>query len=269
MAEHDVLPCRQVVEVDHTVAQPLAVWLLGSKRVLDLLVVDDPALTGVDQKHLAWLQSALGDHLGWVDLQHANFGCHDHKVVIGHPIPARAQAVAVEHGTDHGAIGEGHACRSVPGLHHARMEAVEGAPIGVHLGVVFPGLGNHHQHGVMQRAPGKVKQFQHLVEAGRVRRASCTDRERLVEVRKQGAGGHRLTRPHPVLVALDRVDLAVVGDVTVRVRQRPRRERVGREPRVHKQQCAFDARISQVTEELTELRGGEHPLVDDRARRQR
>src|SRR3712207_7749585 len=39
--------------------------------------------------------------------------------------------------------------------------------------------------------------------------------------------------PHPVAVALDGVDLAVVGDHPIRVGEFPRREGVGGEPGVH------------------------------------
>ena len=46
----------------------------------------------------------------------------------------------------------------------------------------------------------------------------------------------RLAGAHPVAVPGDRVDLAVVGDVAVRVRERPGREGVGREPGVHERE---------------------------------
>ena len=66
-----------------------------------------------------------------------------------------------------------------------------------------------------------------------------------------------------------RVDLAVVRDVPVRVRERPRRERVRGEAAVHQRQRRLDALVAQVDEELAELRRGEHALVDERAARQR
>ena len=84
-----------------------------------------------------------------------------------------------------------------------------------------------------------------------------------------GVRHQRLARAHPVAVALQRVDLAVVGDIAVRVRERPRRERVGREAAVHQRQRRLDALVGQVGEELGELRRGEHALVDERAARQR
>ena len=44
---------------DHVLAEPLAVGLRGGDPVLQLLVVDDPALLQVDQEHLARLEPAL------------------------------------------------------------------------------------------------------------------------------------------------------------------------------------------------------------------
>ena len=73
----------------------------------------------------------------------------------------------------------------------------------------------------------------------------------------------RLAGPHPVLVAGDGVDLAVVGDPAERVGQRPRRERVGREPRVHDAQRAGQPIVLQVEVEGLELRRGQHALVDE------
>ena len=67
--------------------------------------------------------------------------------------------------------------RAVPRLHHGGVEAVEGPLAGVHLGVVLPRLGDHHQHGVVQRATTEVEQLEHLVEAGRVGGAGRADRE--------------------------------------------------------------------------------------------
>ena len=73
----------------------------------------------------------------------------------------------------------------------------------------------------------------------------------------------RLAGPHPVLVAGDGVDLAVVGDPPERVGQRPGREGVGGEPRVHDAQRAGQPIVLQVKVKRLELRGGQHALVDE------
>ena len=79
---------------------------------------------------------------------------------------------------------------------------------------------------------------------------------------------HALARVHPVHVAAQRVDLAVVRDQPVGMRALPAREGVGREARVHQRQRRLDAVVAQVGIELRQLVAVEHPLVDDGARRQ-
>ena len=158
---------------------------------------------------------------------------------------------------------------TVPRLHQRRVELVERALVGRHRLVVLPRLGDHHQHRVRQRAPAEVEQLERLVEPARVRRAGRADRVRPVEAGQMLAGQQRFAGAHPVLVAHHRVDLAVVGDHPVRMRERPRRERVGREPRVHERERGLEPVVDEVGIEVGELAGDEHALVDERASRQR
>ncbi len=222
----------------------------------------------VDEEHPARLEPALADDRRGVEVEHADLGGQHDQAVVGHPVARRAQAVAVEDRADLVTVGEDHARRAVPGLHQRGVELVERAALGVHLGVVLPRLGDHHQHRVRQRPAAHVQQLEDLVERRGVRGARRADREEPLEVAGDHVGGEqRLAGPHPVAVAHDRVDLAVVGDEPERVRQRPARERVGGEPRVHDGQRRGDPLVAQVGEELVELVGGEHALVDQRAAR--
>ncbi len=235
----------------------------GGQLGLDLVVLDDPALGGVDQEHPARLEPALGDHRGRVEVEDAGLAAEHDQAVFGAPPAARAQAVAVEHRADQRAVGERDAGRAVPGLHQAGVEAVERPAGRVHRGVVLPRLRDHHQHGVRQVAAGEVEQLEHLVEVGRVGRGRRADREEPADVARQlRRGQQRLAGVHPVLVAADRVDLAVVRDEAVRVGQRPRRERVRREPRVDQGDRAAYPAVGQVREERGQLVGREHALVD-------
>ena len=54
----------------------------------------------------------------------------------------------------------------------------------------------------------------------------------------------RLARLHPVDVAAQRVDLAVVRDVAVRVGERPGREGVRAEPLVHQRERRLDGLVA-------------------------
>jgi hypothetical protein len=250
--------------------QPVLVGLLGGEAGLDLVVFHDPAGGGVDQEHPARLEAALGDHGRRVEVEHARLAGEHDQAAGGAPPAARAQAVAVEDRADDRAVGERDRRRPVPRLHQAGVEPVERPARGVHAGVVLPRLGDHHERGVRQAAAGQVQQFEHLVEGGRVGGARRADGQQPLDVAGDGgAGDERLAGGHPVAVAADGVDLAVVRDVAVRVGQRPARERVGGEPAVHQRDGARHAVVAQFRVEAGELVGGEHPLPGHRPRRQR
>ena len=56
-----------------------AIRLRGRQRALQLVVVDDAALLGVDQQHLARLQPPLLDDLALGNVEHADFGGHHRR----------------------------------------------------------------------------------------------------------------------------------------------------------------------------------------------
>ena len=227
---------------------------------------NEPALVEIDQQHLARLQPPLLDDVLFRDRQHAHFGRHHDAVVAGEQIARRPQAVAVERGADLAAVGEGDGRRAVPRLHQRGVVFVEGAPLLVHQRIARPGLGDHHHHGVRERVAALRQEFERVVEAGGVGLALVGDRPQLVDVLAEQRRGHRrLARRHPVVVAAQRVDLAVMRDVAVGMRQRPGREGVGREALVHQRERALEIRIVQVGIIGAELVGQEHALVDHRA----
>ncbi len=73
---------------------------------------------------------------------------------------------------------------------------------------------------------------------------------------------------HPVLVAADRVDLAIMGEAAERLREPPLREGVGRIALVEDRDAALEQLVREVGKEVREALGEEQALVDDRARRQ-
>ncbi len=171
------------------------------------------------------------------NVEHADFRRHDDQVVLGDVVARRTQAVAIEHRADHRAVGERDRRRAVPRLHQRRVVLVERLQLLRHRLVVLPRLGDHHQDRVRQRSPGHDEELEHVVEGRRVAAAFADDRQDLLQVvAEQARLEQPFARAHPVDVAGERVDLAVVRDEAVRMRERPRRERVGAEPLVHERQ---------------------------------
>ncbi len=204
------------------------------------------------------------------NLQHAHFRRHHDAVVAGDEIARRAQAIAVERGADLAAVGERDRGRAVPRLHDRGVIFVERAALLIHQGIAGPGFRNHHHHGVRQRVAALHQEFEAVVEAGGVGLALIGDRPQPADVLAIQVRMHRgLPRRHPVDVAAQRVDLAVMRDHPVRMRQRPGRESVGREPLMHQRQRALEIGLAEVGIILAELVGEEHALVDDGPARQR
>ena len=149
------------------------------------------------------------------------------------------------------------------------MVGVEVAHLAGQLGAALVGLRDQHRDRVRRRAAAEHEQLDEAVERGRVGDVVAQQRADLVDVvAEQRRGQLELARAHPVAVAAQRVDLAVVGEHPVRVGQLPAREGVGGEARVHEREAAHEALVAQVGEVARELRSREHALVDHGAARE-
>jgi hypothetical protein len=236
----------------------------------DLVILDDPAFLRVHEEHPPGPQPPLPHDLARGELEHARLAGHDDEAVLHLPPAARPQAVAVEGGPDPHAVGKGERGRSVPGLHQAGLKLVIGLEVVGHALVAAPRLGDQHAHRLLERPAGEHEQFEHVVEGGGVAAPLADHRLDLVEVgAEHRMGEHALAGVHPVDVAADGVDLAVVGDVAEGMGEVPGGKRVRAVPLMDQGQGRRDPRIGQVGEVLADLVGEQQPLVDQRLRRQR
>ncbi len=121
-----------------------------------------------------------------------------------------------------------------------------------------------------KRPTAEMEQLQDLVEGGRIACSGRHDREDPRQVAVEAiTRQERLPGAHPIPVACECVDLAVVRDEAVGVSKGPRGKRVRREPAVHHRDPALEPLVGEVREEPSQLLGRQHPLVDDRPCRQR
>jgi len=221
-----------------------------------------------DQEELPRLEPALAQDVLRRNVEHAGLGGEHHPTVPRLEPATGTQAVAIERRADQPTVGERHRRRPVPRFSQALVEGIEPAQLVRHIRTPGVCLRHHHHQRVRQRATREDEQLEHVVEDRGVGAAGLDDRQHLRDVVAEELRGElRLARPHPVDVAAQRVDLAVVSDHAIRVGELPARERVRREARVHEGERARQPLVGQVREEAPELRRRQHSLVDERPRR--
>ena len=143
------------------------------------------------------------------------------------------------------------------------MVFVERAAARVHGGVVFPWLRNHHHHGLADRVAGHGQQFETVVKGGGVGLPGKADGVELLQVSGEYRRGHHaFAGLHPVVIALDGVDLTVMRHITVGMGQRPLGEGIGGETLVHQAQRRDAASIEQIVEISAHLIGQQQPFVN-------
>ena len=255
-----------MIEVLELVLRRLEPLLIGfgiGEIGLELFILDDTALLEIDKQHATGLEAPFARDLAVVERQHAAFrGEHD-EIVLGGAPAGRTQAIAVEAGADLAPVGEAHRRRAVPRLHQRRVIFVEGTARGIHQRVLRPCLGHEHHHRVREAVSTRQQQFERIVEAGRVRLSMRNQRPHLVEVGTEQLAFHRPTaRFHPVHIAADRIDLAIVRHEAIGMRQPPAGEGIGREALVDEAERADAIGVAQIVVKAAHLVRQQEALVN-------
>ena len=260
---------HDVVDLDDAL-DPVAVWLAGRQHVLDLVVAVEPSVRQIDANGLARADPALFDNVRLVALHHAGLGPDDQQPIDRARIAQRPQPVAVQPGDHPAPVGGGDRRRAVPRLHH-RVAVREHVAMRLRHHRVLAGRSRDHQRLRHRRvAPAMHQQLEHVIQHRGIRAAGLDHRLDVLHERpKRFVGEPRLVAFHPVGVAGDGVDLAVMRERPERLRQPPRGKRVGRVALVVDREARHETRVEQIRVEVGQALGQEHALVDDRARRQR
>ncbi len=256
---------EQVVD-DGDVLDPVAEIRVVGQRVHDLALIVEAAFAEIDRDHLAGAKAALAADAVLRQLHHAGLGARHQQPVIGDRIAHRAQAIAVGE-CDHPVAGKAaDRGRSVPRLHHRVAIGEQVLVLLRHGGAAVPHVGHQQALHHRQRPLLRGHDLEHVVERGGIGTARLDHRLQLRDALAIDRRIHpRLVRLHPVDVAFQRVDLAIVGDHAERLRQVPGREGVGRIALVIDREVGDEALVQQVGIERGQLLGEEHALVDDRA----
>ena len=221
---------------------------------------------GVDGDHLAGAEASGFDDVGVVELDEADFGGHDDEAVAGDLVAGGAEAVAVHGGGGDAPVGEGDGGWAVPGFGEAGVVFVEAAEAGVHVGALFPGFGDEHHHGVERSASGGDEEVEDFVEGEGVGAALCDDGVEVGDFfAPEGGFEGSAACVHPVAVAEEGVDFAVVGDVAEGLGDAPVGEGVGGVALVEEGEGGDGVGVGEVGVEAAELGGDHEALVDDGA----
>ncbi len=245
---------------------------LGCDPVLDGAIVVDLALGQIDRDHLPRPQPALGDDGRFRHHYHAAFGTDDQQAVRRLGIAQRAERVAVHARHGPAAVGHRQRGRAVPRLHHRGEILVHRRMRRRHVvgDVALPRFGHQHQLGGRRIASRTADRLEGRVERRGIRRARRNHRLDVLRMLAERDARHAdLVAEHPVLVAADRVDLAVMRQAPERLREPPLRKGVGGITLVKDRDAALEALVGQVRVEDRQALGQEQPLVDDRAAAER
>jgi hypothetical protein len=89
-------------------------------------------------------------------------------------------------------------------------------------------LTDHHHHGLRQGTAGADEEFEAIVEHRGIAAVRLDNRLDLLDILAEQRGDELLfARMHPVDIAAQRVDFAVMAQETIRMRAIPARKRIG------------------------------------------
>ena len=241
---------------------PLLVGVTALEIVINFEAGPDLAVAGIDHEQLPWADTALLQHFVRGVVPGAHFGGQRDELVLGDDVTCRTQTVSVECAGGVATVGHDDAGRAVPGLHVHGVEVVEGAQVVIHVRVLLPRRRDQQAHGTEQVHAAGQEEIQHVVEAGGVRPRGVDEGGGLLQIRDQRGGELVAARLGPLAVAGNGVDLAVVGEVAERLRQRPARAGVGGETLVEHADGGLHADVGQIQIEARQIHRHAQSLVD-------
>ena len=127
-----------------------------------------------------------------------------------------------------------------------------------------PDLGDHHHDRVRHRSARQDDHFKSIVKRRRVARVRFYNRQYLLHILTESFGNKlHLPGAHPVDIATKRIDLSVMGDHTIRMRQRPSRKCVGAITRVYQGNGGNHVGIVEIGIKSAQLPGHQLPFINE------
>ena len=249
----------------HQFLHPFGIGMCLGKAGLQVSAFRKPAALQVRFQYIAGLQLPPAQDMGVLLKQYARFRGQDQPPVVRQRTAQRPQAVPVQGRAYRVAVGIQDRRGTVPGFHHRGIVAVQVFP-GRFLFLALPGFGQQDHTCQRQRESVHCQELQRIVQHLAVASVVVDHGQHAPHLRAHNLGTHGLLPGlHAVVVATDRIDLAVVQEHPLRMSLAPGRERVGRETGMHHRHAAGVAHVLQIVIERAQLVHQHHALVDDRS----
>ena len=195
--------------------------------------------------------------------QHPRLGGDDQPLIVGQGAAQGAQTVAVQRGTHRVPVGIEDGRRAVPGLHHGGVIAVQ-IPPGRKVLKPLPGLRQQDHPRQRQREAVHVQKLDGVVQHLAVAAAIQNDGQHPSHFVAQNIRMHGFFPGlHPVMVAPDGVDFAIVQQHPLRMGLAPGREGVGGKAGMHQGHLRGIAHVLEIVVEGAQLADQHHALVHD------
>ncbi len=256
------------IQISHALLQPFLIRSAALQTVVNFVGIQQPAVDEINGKHLPRTETPFLHDVLFIVVVDADFRRDRDMSILGDHVARRPQPVAIQAAGCITSVGQNDAGGPVPRLHLAIEELVKGPYFRVDIVHGLPRRRHQDAHRLQHVHAARPQHLEHVVETRRVRSRERDDRIQIRDVVKLVGAEILCARLCPIAVALDRIDLAVVGKESERLCETPFRQSIRREPLVEQADGGFQARVAQVRVKLRQRPGHDHPLVADRDRRQ-
>ncbi|MBS1270021.1 MAG: hypothetical protein MAG794_00973 [Gammaproteobacteria bacterium] len=248
--------------------QPLLVGLPLFQTFVNPFRRQELAVACIHRDHLSGPQAPFGLYVGGVVVMDAGFRSQGDHPVVGDGVAGRPQAIAVQNTGRESSVGHDDTGGAVPGLHMHRIELVKRPQIRIDTVEVLPGRRHHHPGRQEYIHAAHHQNFEHVVDAGGIRIVPGYQRPDGVYVRDERRVELVAAGVRPVAVALNGIDLSVVGQESKRLGEPPLRQGVGGKALMEYAQRRFQSRVGEIRVQHGQQAGHDQPFVQNQPRRQ-
>ena len=212
-----------------SIFDPLVEGLGIRQPVFQFAVEIKPALLQIDTDHLAGADPTFAYNLHFINRHHAGFRADNQHVVLRQGIAKRPETITVKPGNNPAAIRRADGGGSIPRFHDRVAIGVKRLVLDRHIFLVAPAFRDQQGFRHRRAATGADQYLEHRIQRGAVGPARLNNRLHIVGAVSERVGNHAdFMAFHPVDIAADGIDLAVMREHTERLRQIPSGECIGR-----------------------------------------